>query len=349
MRRRRLTWNNRKASEPALPNEGYDHPAHQGQQPVEKYFIDNDGNGVGSEPSDFAEDVHQPPYNKGEAPAIPNEGYDHPAMKAAARDIRASVERKASKCIRIAQATLGKSASVEALEDQALAFMNMADEDVEATLDRLSELEAYQMAEEPEATSLFAEEDAELEGMMADFMAEMEAEDHLGEEADHHFGEEADHMGEDEEAEAMLADMLAEMEASEPEATEMLAEETEAMMPMAEEEMADELMLAEEGLDAMGLGDDMMADDELLAGLFAGKFADEEEKEDDKEEKSEEKEEAKEEKEEKAEKKASRLRPRARKASKGVQTLGNVSKTASSEMNELSKLWESAPDITDLF
>lgn len=342
MSRRRLTWKNRKANAPALPNEGYDHPADQGQQPVEKYFIDNDGNGVGSEPSDFAEDVHQPPYNKGQEPAIPHEGHDHPAMKAAARDIRASVERKASKCIRIAQATLGKTASIEALEDQALAFMNMADEDVEATLDRLSDLEAYHMAEEPEATSMFADEDAELEGMMAEFMADMEAEDHMGEEAEHH-------MGEDEEAEAMLAEMLAEMEASAPEATE-------AMMPMAEEaeeEMADELMLAEEGLDAMGLGDDMMADDELLAGLFAGKFADEEEKEEEKEEdKAEEKEEAKEEEkeeEEKAEKKASRLRPRARKASKGVKTLGTVSKAASSEMSELSKLWETAPNINDLF
>lgn len=335
MQRRRLTWKNRKANAPALPNEGYDHPADQGQQPVEKYFIDNDGNGVGSEPSDFAEDVHQPPYNKGEEPALPNEGHDHPAMKAAARDIRASVERKASKCIRIAQATLGKTASIEALEDQALAFMNMADDDVEATLGRLSELEAYHMAEEPEATSMFAEEDAELEGMMADFMADMEEP-----EAEHH-------MGEDAEAEAMLAEMLAELQGSEEE-----AEETEAMMPMAEDEMADELMLAEEGLDAMGLGDEM-ADDELLAGLFAGKFADEEEKEE--EDKAEEKEEAKEEEkeedkeEEKADKKASRLRPRARKASKGVKTLGTVSKAASSEMSELSKLWETAPNINDLF
>ena len=109
MRRSRLTWNKKADNAPATPNEGYDHPADQGQQPVEKYFIDNDGNGVGSEPSDFAEDVHQPPYNKGDHPATPHEGHDHPAMKQAARDIRASVERKASKCIRIAQATLGKT------------------------------------------------------------------------------------------------------------------------------------------------------------------------------------------------------------------------------------------------
>lgn len=343
MSRRRLTWKSRMASEPALPHEGYDHPAHQGQQPVEKYFIDNDGNGVGSEPSDFAEDVHPAPYNKGQEPALPHEGHDHPAMKAAARDIRASVERKASKCIRIAQATLGRTASIEALEDQALAFMNMADEDVEATLDRLSDMEATYAQEE--ATSMFAEEDSELEGMMAEFMAEMdqEAGNHMGEEeamlAEMLAEEEV--AGEDAEAEAMLAEMLAEME-----------EPVEAMMPMADQndpthfeaEEADELMLAEEGLDAMGLDDGTMADDELLAGLFAGKFAGDEEAEEEAEEVEE-----KEEKEEKAEKKASRLRPRARKASTGVQTLGTVSKTASNEMNELSKLWESAPDINDLF
>ena len=318
MRRSRLTWNKKADNAPATPNEGYDHPADQGQQPVEKYFIDNDGNGVGSEPSDFAEDVHQPPYNKGDHPATPHEGHDHPAMKQAARDIRASVERKASKCIRIAQATLGKGASIEDLEDQALAFMNMADEDVVATLDRLSEMEAYQMAEEPTATAMFAEEDSELEGLMAEFMAEIESDEH-----------------EDEE-EAMLAEMLAEEE---------MADQNDPEHFEAEEAMEDELMLAEEGLDAMGL-DDGMGDDELLAGLFAGKFAGEEEAEEEAEEEEKEAEEAE---EEAASKKASRLRPRARKASKGVKTLGNVSKTASSEMNELSKLWETAPNITDLF
>lgn len=347
MSRRRLTWN-RKASEPALPHEGHDHPAHQGQQPVEKYFIDNDGNGVGSEPSDFAEDVHPAPYSKGEEPAIPHEGHDHPAMKAAARDIRASVERKASKCIRIAQATLGKTASIEDVEDQALAFMNMADEDVEATLDRLSEMEAT-YAQEEQATSMFAEEDAELEGMMAEFLAEMEDEDHMG---GNHMAEKAEeYMGEeDAEAEAMLSEMLAEMEA--PMADQNDPTHFEAQHAEEEvEAMEDELMLAEEGLDAMGLGDEMN-DDELLAGLFAGKFAADEEEA---EEKEEEKEDAEEEKaedkeEEKADKKASRLRPRARKASKGVKTLGTVSKAASSnEMSELSKLWESAPDITDMF
>ena len=55
------------------------------------------------------------------------------------------------------------------------------------------------------------------------------------------------------------------------------------------------------------------------------------------------------EEEEKAEKKASRLRPQPRKASTGVKTLGAVSKTAKSEMNDLEKLWTSAPDVSNFF
>ena len=342
MRRRRLTWkdNSRKAS---LPNEGQSHPADIGQQPKEKYFIDNDGNGVGSEPSDFAEDVHEGPYENGAEPALPNEGYDHPAMKQAARDIRASVERKASKCIRIAQATLGKGASIDSIEDQALAFMNMADADVDATLNRLAEEEeAYMMGEEEEATSMFAQEDAELEALMAEFMAD----DHEGEEEAEMLSE---MLADDEEAEeeAMLAEMLAEMEADQNDPEHFMAQEEEAQ----EEEAMEDLMLAEEDHDAMGLGDEMMEDD-ILAGLFAEKMAsdDEEEEKDEEEEEKEEKEEAEEsDEEEKADKKASRLRPRARKASKGVKTLGKVSKAASSELSDLSKLWSSAPDIKDLF
>ena len=340
MRRSRLTWNKKADNAPATPNEGHDHPADQGQQPVEKYFIDNDGNGVGSEPSDFAEDVHQPPYNKGEEPALPHEGHDHPAMKAAARDIRASVERKASKCIRIAQATLGKTASMEALEDQALAFMNMGDDDVEATLARLSDMHE----EATSATSMFAEEDEELEGMMAEFMAEMDPAQESSDEL----------MSDNHEEESMLAEMLGGSEDEEGMLAEMLADQNDPDHFNAEsdvEEIVEEIvdqedvMLAEEGLDAMGLSDDLdeLSDGDLLAGLFAGKFAsdDEEEKEEEKEEEEEET--------EAAAKKASRLRPRARKASKGVKNLGNVSKTASSEMNELSKLWETAPNISDLF
>jgi len=336
MRRRRLTWNKKATS--GLPDEGYDHPAFIGQQPAEKYLLDNDGDGEAGTPSDFAEDVHQGPYENGAEPALPHEEWDHPAaMKQAARDIRASVERKAAKCIRIAQATLGKKATVADIENQALAFMDMADDQLDATLSRLS-------MEEPMGTAYMGEfdaEDSELEEMMAEFMAE-------------------DHEGEDAEAEAMLAEMLAgeeEVAMQEPMADQndpehFMAEEEIAMEePMAEHHMSENdhgvAMISEE-MDAMGLmgEEEMNAEDEdLLASIFGGKFASDEEE---KEEEAEEKEEEKEEKE--SSKKASyKLKPRARKASQGVQSVGNVSKTAKSEMDDLSKLWQSAPDITDMF
>ena len=342
MRRRRLTWNKKATS--ALPDEGYDHPAFIGQQPAEKYLLDNDGDGEAGTPSDFAEDVHQGPYENGAEPALPHEEWDHPAsMKQAARDIRASVERKAAKCIRIAQATLGKNASVSDIENQALSFMDMSDQQLDSTLSRLS-----MHHDEPMMGTMYADEDSDLEEMMAEFLAE-------------------DHEGEDEEAEAMLAEMLMssdeDIEAEEMLA-EMLADQNDPEHFMAEEEMAMESMMAQDEeaehhmaendhgvmmseMDHMGLmgGDELDAEDEdLLASIFGGKFAaDEEEKEE------EEVEEEKEEEKESSKKASYKLKPRARKASQGVQSVGNVSKTAKNEMDDLSKLWQSAPDISDMF
>ena len=322
MRRRRLTWT--KNADSALPNEGESHPADQGQQQAEKYLIDNDGNGVGSEPSDFAEDVHKGPYPNGAAPALPNEGYDHPAsVKQAARDIRASVERKAAKCIRIAQSTLGKTATVGQIEDQALAFMDMADEQLDATLARLSEEQ-----EEPTA-NFYAEEDGELEEMMANFMAE-----------------------EDLEAEEMLAQMLADQNDPthfESNVAEEIAPEPQAEPVAMQEPVSESVELADQEMDALGLmgEEEMTAEDEdLLASIFGGRFAADEEEA---EEKEEEKEEEEAEEKESSKKASYKLKPRARKTSTGVKSVGNVSKTAKSEMSELSKLWESAPDISDIF
>ena len=143
-----------------------------------------------------------------------------------------------------------------------------------------------------------------------------------------------------------------------------MAEEEEATMIMAEDHEADLDM----GSDVMGL--DVEADallaDPRLASIFTAADDEEEEDsdedsdddsdEDSKEESKEEesKEESKEEdskeeaKEEKAEKKASyRPRKSARKAA--VKTLGNISREASSASDELSKLWESAPDVSKFF
>jgi len=195
---------------------------------------------------------------------------------------------------------------------------------------------------------MYADEDSDLEEMMAEFLAE-------------------DHEGEDEEAEAMLAEMLMssdeDIEAEEMLA-EMLADQNDPEHFMAEEEMAMESMMAQDEeaehhmaendhgvmmseMDHMGLmgGDELDAEDEdLLASIFGGKFAaDEEEKEE------EEVEEEKEEEKESSKKASYKLKPRARKASQGVQSVGNVSKTAKNEMDDLSKLWQSAPDISDMF
>lgn len=359
MRRRRLTWKDKRADS-ALPDEGYDHPAFIGQQPAEKYLLDNDGDGEAGTPSDFAEDVHQGPYDNGAEPALPHEEWDHPAsVKQAARDIRASVERKAAKCIRIAQATLGKTASVADIENQALAFMDMPEKQLDSTLSRLS---MYPMANEPEAT-MYAEEDSDLEEMMAEFLAEDD---------------------EDAEAEAMLAEMLkpskeevamqSPMMADQNDPEHFMAEEEEATMPMAQEEeammpMADhhedhdagqhmslhgeEGVMMSDDMDTMGLmgEEEMTAEDEdLLASIFGGRFAaDEKEEKEAEEEKAEDEKEAEEEEKESSKKASYKLKPRARKASQGVKSVGNVSKTAKSEMDDLSKLWQTAPDISDMF
>jgi len=125
-----------------------EHPAHKADPEVDDYLIDNDGNGTGSEPSDFAEDVAPGPYAQGPAPASYGWDPDHPAAKADAKGAapsekkaamqRKAAERKAAKCIRIAQALLGKAATAETVEDQAVDFMDLTRDAINATMDRLS-------------------------------------------------------------------------------------------------------------------------------------------------------------------------------------------------------------------
>ncbi|MFA6233876.1 MAG: hypothetical protein WC824_06780 [Bacteroidota bacterium] len=113
--------------------------------------------------------------------------------------------------------------------------------------------------------------------------------------------------------------------------------------------------------DPMGLGETPMLspeDDDLLASVFgkAAKKADDDEVED-KDDKDE-VEEKPEEEDEEAKKKAARLAPRTasqkpqpRKASVGPKTVGTQVRTASQsgEVGELSKLWETAPDVSEVF
>ena len=76
----------------------------------------------------------------------------------------------------------------------------------------------------------------------------------------------------------------------------------------------------------------MSADDNAASGTEVTAADDEDEDEDEVE----------------ASKKASR-RPQPKKASKGVQSLGHVQKVASSEVGDLSSLWEHAPDVSSAF
>jgi hypothetical protein len=165
--------------------------------------------------------------------------------------------------------------------------------------------------------------------------------------------------------EALLAEMLAEegMEEEEAASADPGDEDTdESAMDHMDEEIVEVVA------DPMGLMDAEMEEDEMmvLAKLFGGKTADEDDEDEDEkedhdegaikddedhiedleEDKDEEEEDLK---EEEASKKAARLRPQPKKASKGASRLGAVNKEAASEVNDLSQLWESAPDVSKFF
>lgn len=170
----------RKASAPpATPGYGtedQDHPAHTQEDPGADDYKNGDT-------SSWAEDVHQPPYPDGNPPADPGydvEDQDHPAHKRqprlpkSAKSLRAQVVKKADKCIRLARHTLGKEASVEMIEDQALDYMDMPDEQLDKTLQRLGggflaqyDLDDEVLVEDEMVDELLAQDEDEDEGEMA--------------------------------------------------------------------------------------------------------------------------------------------------------------------------------------
>ena len=157
MARTRKTWNNtNKQASPPPATPGYadpdthDHPAHQEDPGANDY--------ENGDTSAWAEDPMPGPYENAEHPATPHEGHDHPAMKSA-RALRASVERKAAKCIRIAQAMLGPKATTAQIEDQALDLMDLPDNQIKASLARLQK------------KSLFTAEEAD-DGLLAEMLGE---------------------------------------------------------------------------------------------------------------------------------------------------------------------------------
>ena len=141
MSRTRTTWGgDRKASAPpATPGYGTEdqgHPAHQPDPAYEEY--------AKGDPSAWAEDVRQPPYPQGNPPADPGydvEDQDHRRTRTPRvprRRPRAQVEKKASKCIRVARVMLGCDATAQMVEDQALDLMDLPEDNLDAMYARMS-------------------------------------------------------------------------------------------------------------------------------------------------------------------------------------------------------------------
>ena len=116
----------------------------------------------------------------------------------------------------------------------------------------------------------------------------------------------------------------------------------------AAEKAADDFMVDEMGedpmLDGLGMDDAGEMDMDDLSVLYGMHTAGDESGEESEGEKADE-----EEKPAKEEKQAA-VRPQPRRASTGVKTLGTVAKVASSSpVDDLSKLWASAPDVSEIF
>lgn len=164
MARHRLTWTkaNRSASAPPA-DPGYDLPSeHPAAYPDPDAHAYENG-----DTSSWAEDPHPGPYPNTPHPALPGTEapMGHPATDPAhyfpggaqkQAMLRAAMEVKASKCIRIAQCLLGKKASVSVVEDQALDFMNLTDRQIQAALQRMAN---YTLTEARKADDTMVEED----------------------------------------------------------------------------------------------------------------------------------------------------------------------------------------------
>ena len=265
--RRRMTWNDgvrqRRASEhPAYPDEGPASPAAKPQPSADAYDIGG--------PSEFAEDPHPGPYPNGEHPAYPDEGPASPAYKAAA------LERKAAKCIRIATAMLGEDAGVAAIEDQALALMDLSDRQIQASLSRIAgdeEVVEEEVEEESKkkASSAVERRLARLERVLVKLAEDDDDDDDEDEEEE----EEEEEVEEESKKKAsrderLLQRMLREegMVPRRASRNRPASRNRRAMQYMGDEEAMLEMMLQEEGM-----GHDhseMMGDEEaMLAEMMA--------------------------------------------------------------------------------
>lgn len=138
--RERLTWKRggatnaparRASAHPAYPDEGAASPAYQPDPEADAY--------ENGDPSSWAEDPHPGPYPQSAHPAYPDEGPASPAYIAKQGSVALALERKAAKCVRLASAILGPTASQHELEHQAFAFMDMSERALQASLSRLAQ------------------------------------------------------------------------------------------------------------------------------------------------------------------------------------------------------------------
>lgn len=329
--RERMTWKSasgptlpvedakkRASAHPATPDEGITHPAGAKDPEANKY--------ENGDTSSWAEDPKGPPYRTSPAPAVPVDdgGYKHPAtqpgapQKNASHDIRAAVERKASLCIKIATHLLGKEASVDMVEAQALDFMDMPDARIASTLRRVEaatedpEVLLRRMTAEEEGKEEEDEEKdepkkeassghmAEVMSALAGIRAELESLKKGGAPAPEAPTQSADEMlaemlkqeapkaaapayaGADKEAEEMLARMLAEEEAKKVEPPKPEAPAAAAAKTLADYQ--DDVLMDPMLDDPMGLAPMAEGEDAILSSLFAARSAadEEEEEEEDK-------------------------------------------------------------------
>lgn len=262
--RQRITWRKANVAQPAaMPSEAGQHPAAQPEPDSSAY--------ENGDTSSWAEDPKPGPYTQPGAPAMPTEAGDHPAARKAAER---KAQRKAAKCIRVAEVLLGRKASVSMIEDQAYDLMSLPDEALDMTLERMTpSLEDF---DEPSDVFASSDEDEEAEKMLAEMLKEQ--------------GKSAASDDEDEEAEKMLAEMLEEEDKAKKAEDSEDDDDSEVAAILAElekeeeegkaKEAAEEEPKEEEDTSKEACGDDMAYDvdplgldpefeDDLSKDLFA--------------------------------------------------------------------------------
>jgi hypothetical protein len=143
--RERTTWNRDEiVKQASMPKKADPYTMNQDHKdpPASKYLTGT--------PSSFGEDVASPDWEK----ETKREDIGLPVLKPGKTATEnALLVKKADLCVKVARAMLGKKASEDAVEDQAVAFMALADGDLIDTFNRLAQDDQAQQdqgqAEEP--------------------------------------------------------------------------------------------------------------------------------------------------------------------------------------------------------